>query len=317
MRVLFFGAGALGTLFAAKLCAAGHDVSVLARGERLGTIARDGLRIRQRTKGGPLTFRPEVVSRVAHELPYDLVVVLVRRTQVDEVLRAIAAEHTGDVLVMVNEARGYDTWRGILGSRLLVGFGGAIASFDEAGVLVYDIAPGALQPTVLGEPDGRVTDRVLRAASVFRDAGFPVKVRRDMEAWQRTHAAWITPFMLVSTAAARDAMTLTLTRADRVRTWVSATREALAAVAASGTPVVPFSFRVVAAIPSAVTARVLGCALRTRSLRDQIVASGAASADEALALAVDLAALARRPLPSLDRLTAEATSSTKQPGPRA
>lgn len=315
MRVLFFGAGALGTLFAAKLCAAGHDVSVLARGERLATIARDGLRIRQRTKGEPFTFRPAAVSQVAHELPYDLVVVLVRRPQVDEVLRAIAAEHTGDVLVMVNEARGYDTWRDILGSRLLVGFGGAIASFDEAGVLVYDIAPGALQPTVVGEPDGRVTDRVLRAASAFRDAGFPVKVRRDMEAWQRTHAAWITPFMLVSTVAARDAMTLT--RADRVRTWVSATREALAAVAASGMPVVPFSFRVVAAIPSAITAWCLGCALRTRSLREQIVASGAASADEAVALAGDLAALAGRPLPSLEVLTTEASSGAERLGSRA
>lgn len=315
MRVLFFGAGALGTLFAAKLCAAGHDVSVLARGERLATITRDGLRIRQRTRGEPQTFRPEAVSQVAHEVPYNLVVVLVRRTQVDEVLRAIAAEHAGDVLVMVNEARGYDTWRGILGSRLLVGFGGAIASFDAAGVLVYDIAPGALQPTVVGEPDGRVTDRVLRAASAFRDAGFPVKVRRDMEAWQRTHAAWITPFMLVSTTAARDAMALT--RADRVRTWVSATREALAAVAASGTPIVPFSFRVVAAIPSAITAWFLGCALRTRSLRDQIVASGAASADEAVALAGDLAALAQGPLPSLDVLTTEASSSTKQLGSHA
>lgn len=307
MRVLFFGAGALGTLFAAKLCAAGHDVSVLARGERLSAIQREGLRIRQRTKGETVSFRPEAVSRVAHEVPYDLVVVLVRRTQVDDVLRTIAKGHDGDVLVMVNEARGYDTWRGILGSRLLVGFAGAIATLDASGVLVYDIAPGALQPTVVGEPDGRLTDRVLRVASAFRAAGFPVKVRRDMEAWQRTHAAWITPFMLVSTAAARDAKTLTTT--ERVRTWVSATREALVAVEASGMSVVPFSFRLAAAIPSAITARVLGCALRTRSLREQIVASGAASADEGLALAADLATLAGRPLPSLDALAAEASGA--------
>ena len=253
--MLFFGAGALGTLFAAKLSAAGHDVSVLARGERLSAIQREGLRIRQRAKGETLSFRPEAVSRVAHEVPYNLVVVLVRRTQVNDVLRTIAKGHDGDVLVMVNRVRGYDTWRGILGSRLLVGFAGAIATLDASGVLVYDIAPGALQPTVVGEPDGRLTNRVVRVASAFRDAGFPVKVRRDMEkTWQRTHAAWVTPFMLVSTAAARDATTLTTT--ERVRTWVSATREALVAVEASGMSVVPFSFRLAAAIPSAITERV-------------------------------------------------------------
>jgi 2-dehydropantoate 2-reductase len=306
MRVLFFGAGALGTLFAAKLCEAGHDVSVLARGERLTAIQRDGLRVRQRVKGELRTLRPAAVSRVAHDVPYELVIVLVRRTQVDAVLRTIAGEHDGDVLVMVNEARGYDTWRSILGSRLLVGFGGAVAAFDESGVLVYDIAPGVLQPTVVGEPDGSSTERVLRAASALRDAGFPVKVRRDMEAWQRTHAAWITPFMLVSSAAALDARTLT--DAARVRTWVTATREALAAVGASGMPIVPFSFRLVAALPAAVLAFVLRCALRSRSLRDQIVAAGAASADEAVALAADLAAVAGRPLPSLAALSVDAST---------
>jgi 2-dehydropantoate 2-reductase len=308
MRVLFFGAGALGTLFAARMCAAGHDVSVLARGERLDALRRDGLCICERTSGEAESLRPEVVSRVAHEVPYDLVIVLVRRTQVDDALRAIAAEHDGDVLVMVNEARGYDTWRGILGERLLVGFGGAIAAFDASGVLVYEIAPALLQPTVIGEPDGSVSERVLRAATAIRGAGFPVQVRRDMEAWQRTHAAWITPFMLVSTAAARDAETLNA--ADRARTWVGATREALTAVRESGTPLVPLAFRLLAVLPVAVTASLLGVALRTQTLRARVVAAGAASTDEGPALVADLAALAGRPLAGLEALAAQASRLT-------
>jgi 2-dehydropantoate 2-reductase len=308
MRVLFFGAGALGTLFAAKLCATGHDVSVLARGARLAEIQRDGLRIRRRSGSALETHRPRVVARVADERPYDLVVVLVRRTQVEQALRTIAAEHDGDVLVMVNEARGYDAWRAALGSRLMVGFGGAIATFDAAGVLVYDIAPGVLQPTVVGEPDGRSSDRVRRVASAFREAGFPVRVRGDMEAWQRTHAAWITPFMLVSTAAARDAESLTAP--GRARAWVEATREALRAVRASGTRLVPFAFRCAAAVPAGLTASLLRLALRARSLRAQVVASGAASADEGLALAADLESLAGRPLPSLRALASEASRAS-------
>ena len=63
MRVLFFGAGALGTLFAAKMLQAGHDVSVLARGERLTTIQRDGLLLRPRAKQEVFTHRPTAGSK--------------------------------------------------------------------------------------------------------------------------------------------------------------------------------------------------------------------------------------------------------------
>ena len=307
MRVLFFGAGAFGTLFATKLCATGHDVSILARGARLESIRRDGLRIREHTSGDGLTAHPTVVTGVGHENPYDLVIVLVRRAQVDDVLRQVARGHAGDTLVMVNEARGYAPWREILGERLLVGFGGAMASFDDEGVLRYKLAPRAVQPTVIGEPDGTVTDRLERVAEALRSAGFPVQIRRDMEAWQRTHAAWIVPFMLVSAAAASNGSAQIA--ADRARTWVQATREGLAAVKASGTPLVPIPFRALLAVPSAVTTGLLRAALRSNDFRRQIEASGALSAQEGLTLAADLEAIAGGPLPNLSTLAAAVTDT--------
>lgn len=308
MRVLFFGAGALGTLFAAKLCATGHDVSVLARGERLASLQHGGLRIRARPEKNVETFSPTVVTRVAHEQPYDLAIVLVRRGQVDAALAAIAPDHDGDVLVMVNDARGYAPWRAILDARLVVGFGGAIAVFDADGVLVYDHAPGAVQPTVVGEPDGRTTKRLLRITSLLRETGFPIQVRRDMEAWQRTHAAWIAPFMLSAAIAARDATRLD--GPDYAQTWIRATQEALVAVRDAGTPLTPPVFRVVAALSPWVLTGALRVALRARSLRDQVIASGAASSAEGLALVEDLVELAGRPLPSLEALAAQATQAS-------
>ncbi len=307
MRVLFFGAGAFGTLFATKLCATGHDVSILARGARLESIRRDGLRIRERTSGEELTAHPTVVTGVGHENSYDLVIVLVRRAQVDDVLHQIARDHTGDTLVMVNEARGYEPWRQILGDRFMVGFGGAVASFDDAGVLLYKLAPKAVQPTVIGEPDGTITDRLTRVAEAIRNAGFPAQVRRDMEAWQRTHAAWIVPFMLVSAAAAkRGAVRID---ADAARTWVRATRESLIAVKASGTPLVPLPFRALLAVPGSVTTGLLRAALHSNGFRRQIEASGALSAQEGLTLAADLEAVAGRPLPNLAALAAAVTGA--------
>ena len=43
MQILVYGAGPLGSLFAARLRAAGHDVSILARGQRLAELHEYGI----------------------------------------------------------------------------------------------------------------------------------------------------------------------------------------------------------------------------------------------------------------------------------
>jgi hypothetical protein len=65
MRICVFGAGAVGGHFAAKLAAAGHDVSVVARGPNLVAIRQNGLTLRIGAR--------QVVGRVrASDRPGDL-----------------------------------------------------------------------------------------------------------------------------------------------------------------------------------------------------------------------------------------------------
>src|SRR5438477_108317 len=45
MKLCIFGAGAVGGHIAAKLAAGGHEVSVVARGEHLEAMRRDGIRL--------------------------------------------------------------------------------------------------------------------------------------------------------------------------------------------------------------------------------------------------------------------------------
>jgi|SRR6266404_2860474 len=56
MRLCIFGAGAVGGHIAAKLAAAGHEVSVVARGVHLEAMRRDGIRLvhGERTIAGPV-----------------------------------------------------------------------------------------------------------------------------------------------------------------------------------------------------------------------------------------------------------------------
>src|SRR5689334_15979597 len=45
MRVLVYGAGAVGGYFGARLARGGHDVTLVARGENLAALQRDGLTV--------------------------------------------------------------------------------------------------------------------------------------------------------------------------------------------------------------------------------------------------------------------------------
>jgi 2-dehydropantoate 2-reductase len=55
MNILIYGAGVIGTLYAAKLQKSGHRVTVIARGERLTNIRRYGLVLEDISGGGRST----------------------------------------------------------------------------------------------------------------------------------------------------------------------------------------------------------------------------------------------------------------------
>ena len=83
MKICIYGAGAGGGHVAVKLAAAGHDVSVVARGAHLAAIQEHGLQLR----GGARSLEAKVVAtHDPSELgPQDLVVVAVKATALSDV----------------------------------------------------------------------------------------------------------------------------------------------------------------------------------------------------------------------------------------
>src|SRR4051794_20363905 len=105
MKLLVYGAGVCGSLFAARMHEAGHDVTLLARGERLAALRRQGVQLAE--EDGPVRRVPILVP----EHPggeYDLITVFVRTHQVDAVLASLAGVR-GDVLFLLNWAAGPET----------------------------------------------------------------------------------------------------------------------------------------------------------------------------------------------------------------
>ena len=92
MKILFLGAGVLGSLYAARLTQSGQDVTLLARDTRLTDIKEHGIVLEHALSGKREVVTVPVIEHLRENDAYDLIVVLVRKNQVASVL-AILKSH--------------------------------------------------------------------------------------------------------------------------------------------------------------------------------------------------------------------------------
>jgi 2-dehydropantoate 2-reductase len=285
MKILLFGAGALGTLYAAKLRLAGADVAIYARGARLAALQSSPVRI-DRVGGARATVTVPIVGEIERATDYDVVIVLVRKQQLQRAIADLAPHlaPAANVVVMVNTALGYSDLQAALGDKLIVGFSGAACAILADGTLRYTIAPSLFQPTVFGDPEGGTSARVARIAAAIRRAGFPVQERIDMAPWQRSHAAWMGPLLLAGL--------LPTLRLHGLLASVRAAKECLALVHQHAPPLAPSGLRFVAWVPAHAVALLLRMLLALPPLRAAFIKIARDSADESLTLCSELEELA-------------------------
>jgi 2-dehydropantoate 2-reductase len=271
MKLLVYGAGVLGSLFSARLHEAGHDVSLLARGERLAALRRHGVQL---AEGDSPAVRRVPVPVVEHPAGgYDLIAVFVRTHQVDAVLQSLAGLE-GDVLFLLNWAAGAQPLGAVIGhERVLLGFPTSAGTMD-GDVVRYRATNlmSRLGPMPIGEPDGRSTPRLDRILRAFRAAGINAKAEPQMDAWLKTHAAFEVPLgQAVHAAGGPRALA---DDPDAVRAMIRLIRQNLAAMP---TPSVPRGFVALQTLPQGLLA-----AIMQRFLRSSTAAhSGLSSASPA------------------------------------
>lgn len=239
MKICVFGAGVLGSLYAARLQAAGHDVSILARGKRLQEIHDQGLILEDAFSGQYTVVPMKTIEMLNVCDQYDYIIVLVRNNQVSEALATVGKNiWTPSILVMVNNVTGYQGWIDVVGrERLMVGFAGAGGTRSN-GVVKYALAPAFLQPTTLAELDGGESERLMRLVWAFREAGFPTTTSRNMDAWQKTHVAWVSPMAQAIYMARNEGLGLGDCR-DNIRLMIQAIRASLTVLRQLHIPIIP------------------------------------------------------------------------------
>jgi 2-dehydropantoate 2-reductase len=289
MKLLVYGAGVTGSVVAACLHEAGHDVSLLARGERLAALRRHGVQLAE--EDSPVVRRVPVPAVEHPDGGYDLTAVLVRTHQVDAVLESLAGVE-GDVLFLLNWAAGAEPLGAVIGpERVLLGFPPVGGTMD--GEVVRHRATSFLTrrvPMPIGEPDGRATPRLDRIVRAFRTAGINAKPEPRMDAWLKTHAAFEVPLGQAAVAAGGP-----VALADdpaAVRAMIRRMRQNLATMP---TPPVPRGFGALRTLPEGLLVAVLRRFLRSPTAVHSGLngASPAAEAAELERMAEQMRACAR------------------------
>ena len=190
-KILIYGTGVIGSIYATKLAKAGYDISVYACGLRLQVLQQKGLLYSDKSQVKKANVK--VTDKVKVSDVYDFILVAVKYQQIEGALKELATNMSPNVVTMVNNPKGYQDWEQILGKgRLLPAFAGAGGRIEDD-VLHYTFTPRIIQSTTCGEIDGSISTRLLSLIKVMRSCKITCRLEKDMDAWQKSHLALVLP----------------------------------------------------------------------------------------------------------------------------
>lgn len=191
--ICIYGLGAIGGLLGARLAAAGHAVSAIARGATLQAVQRDGLTLRE--AGGARRVAVRAAAEPVELGPQDLVILSVKTTALPAVA-ATMGPLIGEQTTVLSAMNGVPWWflHGLRGAPA----GLRLTSVDPGGALQAALppervlgsvthlsaaveAPGAVRHVagnrlIVGEPAGGAdTARARAVAELLTSAGFDVE----------------------------------------------------------------------------------------------------------------------------------------------
>ncbi|HKJ48550.1 MAG TPA: 2-dehydropantoate 2-reductase, partial [Christiangramia sp.] len=152
MEILVYGIGGVGGYFGGRLANAGHNVSMIARGEHLRQIQKHGLEVE--SIKGDFKVKPKVATSDISEVPKpDLIILGIKSWQIPSVaaeLMSIIGENT-IVLPLQNGADNYEKLIEVLPEEnVLAGLCFIVSFIEKPGKIKH----AAYEPKIVfGESD--------------------------------------------------------------------------------------------------------------------------------------------------------------------
>lgn len=246
-KILVFGAGVLGSLYAARLQDAGSEVTVLARGQRYSDLKEHGIVLEDFETGNTSVTKVKVIDKMPEEEFFDFCLVVVQKIQLVSALEALKVNKViPTFLFMVNNAEGPQIIFDALGrERVVLGFANAGGERDGHVVRLMMVKGKGV---TMGEPDGEISERLNSTADAFKAAGLKVEFSKNMDAWLRYHVALVGP--LANAMYMAGGSNYKLAANPRiVKKGLQGMREAMRVLQANGFPVEPPALKMLFIIP--------------------------------------------------------------------
>ncbi len=263
-RILVFGAGVIGSIYALRLAKAGHAVTVLARGDRLESLRRSGLRIRNVFTGEAESAAVEILEELAPDAAFDLALVALRSGQVLGALSRLGAmPGIAAILAVGNNLEELGAEAEAAGrARLVLGFG-AFGGYREGDAIAYldgrtkeKPGPEAIAPTTVGLVSEEAQPALESAKAILASAGLRCRESPDIAAYFACHAALVFPLAGAMYAAGGDQARFCRTR-DAIVLGIRACKEAMRALRDTGCALEPRSLGTLLAMPEWILAPLL------------------------------------------------------------
>lgn len=240
-KILVYGAGAIGSIFAGKLKKAGYNITLLARGKRYEEICSKGLILKNAITGRMEVYDVHCIKELEPTDTYDYIIVVVQNHQIDDILPILSENNSKNIVFVVNNPLGYDKYIKAVGKeRVMIGFPSA-GGERKNGVVTYFIGTGMariMQTTTFGELDGSNSERLKLLINIFERAGFQPVKSSDMDSWQKTHIALVIPIALALHKFQSDNYLLSKSQ-KTIKQMILATREGFKALKENNIVITP------------------------------------------------------------------------------
>jgi len=180
MKIVMMGSGGVGGFFGGRLAKAGYDVTFIARGKHLAAMRENGLTIESKAQGDIHIPKVNATDDPAKVGVADLVILSVKLWDTEDAARAILpmiGPDTG-VLSLQNGVIKDDILKSVLDEKHVMGGVGYVATHISRPGVIDQV--GTMQRIIVGEYDGRESQRVKFLHKALLDAGVTAELSADV-----------------------------------------------------------------------------------------------------------------------------------------
>jgi len=179
MNFVIVGAGALGSIYAAYFARAGHQVSLIARGERAAALSMHGVAI---VGEDSFSARCNIVTQPQTLRQADVVIVSVKTYDTAQALAPLRGLEVRSALSVQNGVLKNQQLGEVFGGNAILGavgmLGGEVlpAEGDRPGAVRYSV----VAPTIIGALAGGDSSRVKELVDTFERSGLKARASDDI-----------------------------------------------------------------------------------------------------------------------------------------